>query len=202
MYLVEHGDSSPLQQCTDLGDHLHRISNCMSNDGWKMIDPQFVEIPTVVPDGWCTVMSTDDYLPWVLMDELLVKSFGLTKAYDTFQSYSGLQIFMIASHDTFIIDSSAWGARQWQGTWKVGRPRPPDMSVLIAYSRIGVDHQGQTVESLGVMESILGHGAKDIPEVATYSDSHWDEGGGISTVTSRAHQQSVGIGSDELPNLT
>jgi hypothetical protein len=52
------------------------------------------------------------------------------------------------------------------------------------------------------MESILGHGTKDISEVATYSDSHWDEGGVISTVTSRAHQQLVGIGSDELPNLT
>jgi hypothetical protein len=34
------------------------------------------------------------------------------------------------------------------------------------------------------------------------SDSHWDEGGVISTVTGRAHQQLVGIGSDELPNLT
>jgi hypothetical protein len=53
-----------------------------------------------------------------------------------------------------------------------------------------------------VMESILGHGTEDISEVATYSDSHWDEGGGISIVTSRAHQQLVGIGSNELPNLT
>jgi hypothetical protein len=49
-----------------------------------MIDPQFVEIPIVVPDGWCSVMSIGDYLPWVLVDELLVKSLGLTKAYDTF----------------------------------------------------------------------------------------------------------------------
>jgi hypothetical protein len=39
-----------------------------------------------------------------------------------------------------------------------------------------------------MMESILGHGTEDISEVATYSDSHWDEGGGLSTVTSRAHQ--------------
>jgi hypothetical protein len=73
---------------------------------------------------------------------------------------------------------------------------------LIAYSRIGVGRQGQTVEALGVIESILGHGTQDISEVTTYSDSHWDEGGGISTVTSRAHQPLVGIGSDELPNLT
>jgi hypothetical protein len=65
--------------------------------------------------------------------------------------------------------------------------RPPDRSVLIAYSKIGVDHQVQTVEALGVMESILGHGTEDISEVARYSNSHWDEGGGISIVTSRVH---------------
>jgi hypothetical protein len=29
-------------------------------------------------------MSTGDYLPWVLIEEILVKSFGLTKSYDTF----------------------------------------------------------------------------------------------------------------------
>jgi hypothetical protein len=38
-----------------------------------------------------------------------------------------------------------------------------------------------------VMGSILGHGTEDISEVATYSNSHWDEGGVILTVTSRAH---------------
>jgi hypothetical protein len=53
-----------------------------------------------------------------------------------------------------------------------------------------------------MMESILGHGTKDISEFATCSDSHWDEGGVILTVTGRAHKQLVGIGSDELPNLT
>jgi hypothetical protein len=73
---------------------------------------------------------------------------------------------------------------------------------LISFIRIGVDHQGQTIEALGMMGSILGHGTEDISEVATYSDSHWDEGGLLSTMTSRAHQQLVGIGSDELPNLT
>jgi hypothetical protein len=109
---------------------------------------------------------------------------------------------MIVFPDTFIIDSSTGGARQWQGTWRVGRPRPLDRSVLIAFIGIGVDHQGQTVEARGMMGSILGHGIEDISEVATYSDSHWDEGRVLSTVTSRAHQQLVGIGSDELPNLT
>ena len=84
MYLVEHGDSSPLQQYTDMGDHLHRSSSCMNDDGWRMIDPKLVEVPTIVPDGWCLVMSTGDYLPWVSMDELLVTSFGLTKVYYTF----------------------------------------------------------------------------------------------------------------------
>jgi hypothetical protein len=61
------------------------------------------------------------------------------------------------------------------------------MSVFIAYRRIGVDHQRQIVEALGMKKSILGHGIEDISEVDTYSDSHWDEDGGISTVTSRSH---------------
>jgi hypothetical protein len=76
-----------------------------------MIDPQLVEVPTVVLDGWCSMMSTGGYLRWVSMDEILVKSFGLTKAYDTFKSYSWLQIFMIAFPDTFIIDNNTRGAR-------------------------------------------------------------------------------------------
>jgi hypothetical protein len=64
-----------------------------------------------------------------------------------------------------------------------------------------VDHQRQTVEALGVMVSILGHGTEDISEVDTDSDSHWDEDGGLPTVISMTHQQLVGIGSDELPNF-
>jgi hypothetical protein len=109
---------------------------------------------------------------------------------------------MIAFPDTFIIDSNTGGDRQWQGTWRVGMPRPLDNSVLIVFIRIGVDHHGQTVEAMGMMGSILGHGTEDISKVATYSDSHWDEAGVISIVTNREHQQLVGIGSDELPNLT
>jgi hypothetical protein len=163
----------------------------------RVTDQQFMELSTIVPDSW----SLGDYSQWVLVDDLLVQSWGLTKAYDTFQSHSWVQIFMITLLDTFIIDNRIGGARQWQGTWRVGRLRPPDRSVLIAYNRIGVDHQGQTIEFLGVMESILGHGTEDNSKVATYSDSHWDEGGQISTVTNRAHQQLLGVGSDELPNL-
>jgi hypothetical protein len=108
---------------------------------------------------------------------------------------------MIAFPNNFIIDSSTGGARQWQVTWRVGRPRPLDRSVLIAYIGIGVDHQGKTVEALGMMESILGHGTKDISKVATYLDSHWDDGGVLPTVISMTHEQLVRIGSDELPIL-
>jgi hypothetical protein len=52
-----------------------------------------------------------------------------------------------------------------------------------------------------VMESILGHGTKEISKDDTDSDSHWDEDGGLRTVISMAHQQLVGIGNDELPNF-
>jgi hypothetical protein len=84
-HLVEHGDSSPLQPWIDLGDHLHSISNCMSDDGWRVVDQQFERLPLVVPDDWGSVMTIGEYLPWVLVDDLLVESLGLTKAYDTFQ---------------------------------------------------------------------------------------------------------------------
>jgi hypothetical protein len=69
---------------------------------------------------------------------------------------------MMAFPNTFIVDSSTGGARQWLGAWRVGRQRPPNMSILIAYIKIGVDHQGQIVEALGMMESILGDGTDDI----------------------------------------
>jgi hypothetical protein len=82
-YLVEHGDSSPLQQYVVLGDHLHSSRSYMSDDGGRVIDQQVVELLTVVSDGWSLVMSTSDYSPWVPVDELLVKSLGLTKAYES-----------------------------------------------------------------------------------------------------------------------
>jgi hypothetical protein len=97
-----------------------------------VIDQQFVELSIVVPDSWIL----GDYSPWALVDEILVQSWGLTKAYDTFQSYSWVKIFMISFLDTFFIDNSIGGARHWQGTWRFGRLRPPDRSVLIAYNRI------------------------------------------------------------------
>jgi hypothetical protein len=127
-YLVEHGDSSPLQQYIGMGDHLHSRNNCMSDDRWRVIDQQFVELQIVVPDGWSLVMSTGDHSPWVPVDELLVKSLGLTKVYDTFQWSIQLQLFLLSFLDTFIIDISIREDRQWHGTWRVGRQRPPDRS--------------------------------------------------------------------------
>jgi hypothetical protein len=135
------------------------------------------------------------------MDDLLVKSLGLTKAYDTSQASRRLQLFLLAILNIFIIDKSTWGDRQGHGTWRVDRQRPPDRSDFITYNRIGEDHQRQIVEALGVMESILGHGTEEILEDDTESDSHWDEDGGLLTIISMAHQQLVRIGSDELPNL-
>jgi hypothetical protein len=196
-HLVEYGDSSPLQQHIVLGDHLHSSSNYLGDDGGRVFGQQFVELSIVVSDSW----SLDEYSPWALVDEPLVQSWGLTKAYDTFQSYSRLQMFLLAFPDTFIIDNSIGGDRQWQGTWRVGRLRPPNRSVFIAYIRIGVDHQRQTVETLGVMVSILGHGIADISKGDTDSNSHWDEDGGLPTVISMTHEQLVGIESDELPML-
>jgi hypothetical protein len=176
-YLVEHGDSSPLQQCLEIGEisNLHRISICMSDDGWRVVDQQFEELPPVVPDDWGPVMTTSEYLPWVPVDELSVESLGLTKAYGTFQSYSRLQMFLLAFSDTFIIDNNIRGDRQWQRTWRVGRPRPHDRRVYIAHSNIGVDHQRQIVETLCVIMSILGHGIEDISEGDTDPDSHGDK---------------------------
>ena len=111
------------------------MSISLTNGGeWIFAGENHFDFPLNFSIGGSTslvgdVMSTGDYLPWVSVDELLVKSLGLTKAYDTFQSYNWLQIFMIAFPDTFIIDSSTGRDRQWQGTWRVGRPRPLDRSL-------------------------------------------------------------------------
>jgi hypothetical protein len=47
MYLVEHGDSSPLQHYIVLGDRLHNSSSYMSDDGGRVIDQQVAELPMV-----------------------------------------------------------------------------------------------------------------------------------------------------------
>jgi hypothetical protein len=112
----------------------------MSEDGGRVVDQPFVELPTIVPDGWILVMSTCDYSPWVPVHEILVKSLGLTKVYDTLYFYIQLQLFLLSFLDTFIIDSSIGGYIQWQGTWRVGRKRPPDKSDWIIYNMIGLVH--------------------------------------------------------------
>jgi hypothetical protein len=147
------------------------------------------------------MMITGEFVPWVPVDELLVESLGLTKAYDTFHSYSQPQMFLLAIPNTFIIDNSMRRDRQRQRTWRVGRPRPSDMSDFTAYSRIGVDHHRQTVETLCVMVSIIGQRIADISEGNTDTDSHEDEHEGLSTLISMTHEQLVGIGSDKLPSF-
>jgi hypothetical protein len=171
-----------------MGDLLHSINNCMSDDGWRVVDQQFEELPLVVPNDWGSVMTTSKYLPWVLMDKILVESLGLTKAYDTFQSYSQLQMFLLAFPDTFIIDNIIGGDKQWQGIGRVDSLGPPDMSAFIAYNRIWVDHQRQIVERLGMMVSIVGHGITDFSEGDIDLNSHEGERGGILTVISMTHE--------------
>jgi hypothetical protein len=136
-------------------EHLHRFSNCMRDERWRLVDQQLEGLLPIVLDDWDSMMSTREYL-WIPMDELLVKSLGLTKAYDIFQSYSQLQMFLLAFPDTFIIDNGMRRDRQWLRTWGVARPRPHDMSVFTASNRIEVDRHRQPVETWCVMVSIIG----------------------------------------------
>jgi hypothetical protein len=152
----EHVDVTLLQQHLVMRDHFHHISSCMGDERWRLVEQQLEELLPVVLDGWDLVMTTGEYLSWIPMDELLVKSLGLTKACDTFQSYSQLQMFLLACPDTFIIDNSRRNDRSWLRTWGVARPRPPDMSSFTVSSRIEVDHHRQLFETWCVMVSIIG----------------------------------------------
>jgi hypothetical protein len=154
-HLGEHADITHLQQHLVMKEHLHRFSSCMGDERWRLVDQQLEGLLPIVLDDWDSVMSTRQYL-WISMDELLVESLGLTKAYDIFQSYSQLQMFLLAFHDTFIIDNSMRRDRQWLRTWGVARSRPPDMSVFTAFNRIEVDRHKQPVETWCVMVSIIG----------------------------------------------
>jgi hypothetical protein len=71
-------------------DHLHHVSSCMGDERWRLVEQQLEELLPVVLDGWDSMMTIGEYLSWISMDELLVESLGLTKACDTFQSYSQL----------------------------------------------------------------------------------------------------------------
>jgi hypothetical protein len=106
----------------------------------------------------------------------------------TSQSYSQLQMFLLACPDTFIIDSSMRRNRPWLGAWRVSRPRLYDRSTFTAYNSSEVDRVRQTVETWCVMVSII-----DL--VMT------DERSGLLTVISPAQEQLVETGSDKLPSF-
>jgi hypothetical protein len=69
-------------------DHFHHFSSCMGDERWRLVEQQLEELLPVVLDGRDSVMTTGEHHSWIPMDELLVKSLGLTKACDAFQSYS------------------------------------------------------------------------------------------------------------------
>jgi hypothetical protein len=127
----------------------------MVDERWRLVDQQSEGLLLVVLDGWDSVMTTREHLSWIPMDELLVESLGLTKACDTSQSYSQLQMFLLSYPDTFIIDISMRRDRPWLGAWRVSRPRLYDRSTFMAYSRSEVDCVRQTVETWCVMVSII-----------------------------------------------
>jgi hypothetical protein len=133
-------------------------------------------------------MTIGEQLSWIPMDELLVESLGLTKACDAFQSYSQLQMFLLAHPDTFIIDNNIRRDRPWLRAWRVSRPRLHDKSTFTAYNRSEVDRVRQTVETWCVMVSI-------IDQVTT------DEHRGLLIVISFTQEQLEEIESDKLPSL-
>jgi hypothetical protein len=187
-HLGEHAYVTPLQQHLVMRDHLHHISSCMGDERWRLVEQQSEELLSVVLDGWDSVMTTGEYLSWIPMDEILVESLGLTKAWDTCQSYSQMQMFLLACPDTFIIDNNMRRDRSWLRTRGVARPRPPDMSIFTTSSWIEVDRHRQLVETWCMMVSIIGQ------EIA-------DEHRGILTVISLTQEQLEEIGSGKLSSL-
>jgi hypothetical protein len=90
--------------------------------------------------------------------------------------------------DTFIMDNSVRRDKQWQRAWRVPRTRPPNMSILMASSRIEMDRHRQPVETWYVMESIMGQ---------VIAGEHR----GLLAVISLTQEQLEEIGSDKLPSL-
>jgi hypothetical protein len=123
-----------------------------------------------------------------MVDELLGESLGLTKACDTSQSYSQLQMFLLACPDTFIIDNNMRRDRPWLGAWRVSRQRLYDRSTFTAYNRSEVDRVRQIVETWCVMVSI-------IDQVMT------NECCGLPIVISPAQEQLVETGGEKLPSF-
>ena len=104
-----------------------------------MVYQQLEEWLLIMPDDWGLVMTTCEQLSWIPMDELLVESLGLTKACDAFQSYSQLQMFLLAYSDTFIIDNNMRRDRLWLRAWRVNRSRLHYRSIFTTYNRSEVD---------------------------------------------------------------
>jgi hypothetical protein len=73
----------------------------MVDERWRLVDQQSKGLLLVVLDGWDSVMTKGEHFSWISMDELLVESFGLKKECDTSQSYSQLQMFLLACHFLF-----------------------------------------------------------------------------------------------------
>ena len=173
-HLGDHADAIPLQQHIIMRPHFHHFSSCMGDEIWRLVDQQSEELLPVVLDDWDSVLTTGEYLSWISMDELLVESLGLTKACDTSKSYSQLQMFLLACHDTFIIDNSMRRDRPWLGAWRVSTLRLHDRSTFTTYNRSEVDCVRETVTCC-VMVSI-------IDQVMT------NEHCGLLTVISLAHE--------------
>jgi hypothetical protein len=182
----EYVDVTPLQQHIVVGDHLHHFSSCMVDERWRLVDQQLEGLLLVVLDGWDSVMTTGEHISWIPMDELMVESLGLTKAFDTSQSFSQLQMFLLACPNTFIIDNSIRRNRPWLGAWRVSRPRLYDRSTFTAYNSSEVDRVRQTFETWCLMVRII-----DL--VMT------DECSGLLTVIRPAQEQLAKTGSDKLP---
>jgi hypothetical protein len=87
-HLGEYADVTPLQQHIVTRAHLHCFSSCMGDGRWRLVDQQLEELLPVVLDDWDSMMTTGEYSSWILMDELLVESLGLTTTCDIFQPYS------------------------------------------------------------------------------------------------------------------
>jgi hypothetical protein len=87
-HLREHAGATPLQQHMIMRPHLHHFSSFLGEGRWRVVYQQLEELLSIVPDDWGLVMTTGKQLSWISMDEILVKSLGLTKSCDAFQSYN------------------------------------------------------------------------------------------------------------------
>jgi hypothetical protein len=174
-HLGEHACATPLQQHMIMRPHLHHLSSCLGEGRWRVVYQQLEELLPIVPYDWGLVMTTGEKLSWIPMDELLVKSLGLTKACDAFQSYSQLLMFLIACPGTFIIDNNMRRDRLWLRAWRMSSSRLHDRSTFTTYSRSEVDCVRQTIETWYVTVSI-------IDQVMT------DERKGLQTVISPAQE--------------